>query len=56
MSILYEYEEIKRKIGEEKFNQIQKFLNHHGHYCLADVYYKKDVWEEMEKWIKNHKE
>ena len=41
MSILQEYEVIKRKIGKEKFNQIEKFLKYHGHYILADVYYKK---------------
>ena len=56
MSILQEYKEIKRRIGQEKFNQIQKFLDHHKQYCLADVYYKKDVWEEMENWNKNNKE
>lgn len=56
MSILYEYKVIKQRIGKEKFNQIQKFLDHNKQYCLADVYYKKDVWNEMEYWIKNQKE
>ena len=55
VSILYEYEEIKRKIGEEKYNQIQDFLNCHHHYCLADVYYEQSVWGEMEDWLKNTK-
>ena len=53
MSILQEYAEIRRNIGEEKYNQIIKFLEEHPHYLLSDVYYRKSVWDEMENWIKN---
>ena len=56
MSMLQEYERIKYSIGEEKYNQIQIFLEKHPHYLLSDVYYRKSVWDEMEKWSENHKE
>ena len=52
MSILQEYEAVRKKIGEEKYQQIQDFLENHPHYFLSDVYYKKSVWDEAEKWIK----
>lgn len=50
MSILQEYETIKKSIGEKKYKQIVEFLKAHPHYYLSDVYYKKSVWDEMEKW------
>ena len=50
MSILQEFAEIRKRIGEEKYQTIQKFLDYNPHYCLSDVYYKKYVWNEMEEW------
>ena len=50
MSILQEYEKIKKEIGEEKFSHIEAFLEVHPHYFLSDVYYKQSVWNEFEKW------
>ena len=55
MSILQEYEEIRKRIGEEKYNKIEKFLESHPHYYLSDVYYIEDVWAEMENWVKENK-
>lgn len=52
MSILQEYEAVRKQIGEEKYQQIQDFLENHPYYFLSDVYYKKSVWDEAEKWIK----
>lgn len=52
MSILQEYAQIRKEIGEEKYQQIQDFLENHPHYFLSDVYYQKSVWDEAEKWIK----
>lgn len=48
MSILQEYDKIRQEIGEEKYQQILRFLNNHPHYLLSDVYYRKSVWDEME--------
>lgn len=50
MSILQEYETIKKQIGKEKFSHIEMFLEQHSQYCLSDVYYKQSVWNEFEKW------
>lgn len=55
MSMLQEYEMIRRSIGEKKYADIQEFLEKHPQYYLSDVYYNKEVWDEMEKWIKENK-
>ena len=56
MSVLSEYEAIRKRIGEEKYHQIEMFLENHSHYYLSDVYYRKSVWDEMEEWVENNKE
>lgn len=53
MSILQEYEAIRKRIGEEKYQTIQRFLEYHPNYLLDDVYYKQSVWNEMEEWAEN---
>ena len=53
MSILQEYEQIRKRIGEEKFSHIETFLEAHPHYFLSDVYYRESVWKEFEEWEKN---
>lgn len=54
MSILQEYEAIRKRIGEEKYQQIEKFLDCHPEYFLDDIYYRESVWKEFEKWAENH--
>lgn len=54
MSILQEYEQIKKRIGKEKFSHIEAFLEKHPHYFLSDVYYKESVWKEFEDWEKEN--
>lgn len=56
ISILSEYEAIRKRIGEEKYYQIENFLKNHPHYYLSDVYYRESVWNEMEEWTKNNQE
>lgn len=56
MSIMQEYESIRKRIGEKKYNQIEMFLEVHPHYYLIDVYYRKSVWDEMEKWVEENME
>ena len=56
MSILQEYEAIRKQIGEQKYHQICEFLKHHPHYLLCDVYYRESVWNEMETWVKKNTE
>ena len=55
MSILTDYRDIRKNIGEEKYKQITAFLKFHPQYVLSDVYYRESVWNEMEKWIKENK-
>lgn len=52
MSVLQELEDIRRKIGEEKYSHIERFLDEHKEYTLSDVYYKRAVWQEFEAWEK----
>lgn len=54
MSILQEYTEIRKRLGEEKFSHISKFLDDHPHYFLSDVYYRESVWNEFEDWEKEN--
>lgn len=50
MSILQEYQSIRRQIGEKKYWNIESFLEKHPHYFLSDVYYKTLVWDEFLVW------
>lgn len=49
MSILQEYERIRKDIGEEKFARIEAFLAAHPDLLLSDVYYKEEVWNKFEE-------
>lgn len=49
MSILQEYERIRKEIGEEKFARIEVFLAAHPDLFLSDVYYKEEVWNKFEE-------
>lgn len=50
VSILQEYEEIRREIGEERFQRIEAFLALHPDLFLSDVYYKETVWKLFEEY------
>lgn len=50
MSILQDYETIKKSFGATKFAEIEKFLKEHPEYFLSDVYYNKKVYKEFEQW------
>lgn len=52
MSILQEYQEIRKDIGEETYNAIEKYLELHPNLYLSDLYYKRIEWEKFEKWYK----
>lgn len=58
MSVLREYETIRRMLAEEHGEsinkEIDKFLEEHKHYFLSDVYYKESVWREFEDWKKSN--
>jgi hypothetical protein len=54
MSILSDYQEIRKNIGEEKYKQITLFLENNPQYLLSDVYYSEEVWNKMEQWTKEN--
>lgn len=56
MSILQEYETIRRQIGEEKFKKIEEYLELYPDKYLSDLYYKQAEWEAFEQWCNEHKE
>lgn len=57
MSILQEYQQIRRQLGERKYRNIEKFLETHPNYYLSDVYYNEDAWNHFLLWeIKNEKD
>lgn len=55
MSLLQEYETIRRDIGEDTYHAIEKYLNIHKDLYLSDIYYKRDEWEKFENWRKGVK-
>ena len=52
MSILSEYEVIRKRLGEKTYRKIVKFLKAHPYLLLSDVYYKEEVWKNFEVWKK----
>lgn len=52
MSILQEYEDIRKSIGEDKYNAIEKYLNIHKDVLLSDIYYTPEGWDKFEDWYK----
>lgn len=52
-SISQEYEEIRKQIGEKKYNAIQEYLKTHKNFLLSDIYYNQDAWNKFETWYNN---
>ena len=50
MSILQEYEQIRKGLGEDKYLRIEEFLSFRHDLDLSDVYYKPDVFAEFERY------
>jgi len=48
MSILQDYESIRKSMGEERFKEVEVFLTKHPDLFLSDVYYKEEVWKQFE--------
>lgn len=52
MSILQEYEEIKKYIGEEKWDHIDNYINDiHPELRLDQIIYSSENWLNYEKWF-----
>ncbi len=50
MSILQEYEQIKREMGEKKYDSIEKYLETHPDILLSDILYKPEHYINFDKW------
>ena len=50
MSIVQEYESIRKEIGEEKYQAIENYLEIHQELFLSDIYYKEAEWLKFEEW------
>ena len=50
MSVLQEYQTIRKRMGEKTYSHIQEFLKLHPKYFLSDVYYRESVWGEFRNW------
>lgn len=48
MRLLQEYAQIRKEMGEKKFQEIEAYLRVHPERLLSDVYYKQTVYEEFE--------
>ena len=52
MSILQEYDEIRKFIGEEEYSLIQEYLSLHPEVSLADIYYNEEPHNKFQQWKK----
>ena len=50
MSILQEYEQIRREMGEKKYDSIEKYLETHSDVLLSDILYKPEHYINFDKW------
>ncbi|WP_028044425.1 hypothetical protein [Candidatus Stoquefichus massiliensis] len=55
MSILQEYEEIRKSITPRENKMIEEFLKSHPQYLLSDIYYNSGVHQKFQNWW-NHQE
>lgn len=55
MSILQEYEEIRKSITPRENKMIEEFLKSHPQYLLSDIYYNSKVHQKFQNWW-NHQE
>lgn len=54
MSILTEYEQIRKEVGEEVWNSYNWFLVKNESYLLSDLLYNDTVFKRYEEWIKQN--
>lgn len=50
MSILQEYEQIRKEMGEKKFDSIETYLKTTPNLLLSDILYKPENYIEFDKW------
>lgn len=55
MSIMSEYEDFRKELGEREFRLLEKFLEENEQYLLSDLYYSQAAYSEYEKWRAGYK-
>lgn len=55
MSILQEYEQIRKDMSEDRYHAIEKYLKLHQELYLSDIYYNPVENDKFEKWYKGVK-
>ncbi len=50
MSIMQEYEQIRREMGEKKYDSIEKYIDTHPDVLLSDILYKPEHYINFDKW------
>ena len=50
MSILQEYEQIRKEMGKKKFDSIETYLKTTPNLLLSDILYKPENYIEFDKW------
>jgi hypothetical protein len=53
MSIMQEYETIRKMIGKKKYKKIEAFLKRNPQFLLSDVLYSEEVYNKFVQWEKN---
>ena len=54
MSVLQEYEKIRKMLGDKEWANINWFLLNNDQYTLDDVLYKKANYTVYEEWLDSH--
>ena len=54
MSILQEYEEIRKELGNGINKGIELYLSKNPNLLLSDIYYKEKEYKKFEKWFENY--
>ena len=52
MSILQEYEEYRKRVGNEEWQMMNKFLEENRQYLLSDLLYRKSIYAVYQQWKK----
>jgi hypothetical protein len=56
MSILSDFEEVRKRIGDEKYNAIDDYLKLNPDLFLDNVLYRQSEWEKFEEWYNKKQE
>lgn len=56
MSILQEYENIRKSLSSDTNKQIDEYLRKNPELFLSDLFYSPEQWEKFEKWMQSQKQ